>query len=53
VANKPFKEYNYPHATTYLNQDRYKDEIITNLKTQENDTLTKIAEQLRNSDSRL
>jgi hypothetical protein len=53
VANKPFKEYNYPHATTYLSQERYKDEITTNFKTQENDTLTKIAEQLRNSDSRL
>jgi hypothetical protein len=30
VNNKPFKEYSYPHATTYLNQKRYKDEIIIN-----------------------
>ena len=30
IANKPFKEYSYPHATTYLNQKRYKDELITN-----------------------
>ena len=30
IANKPFKEYSYPHATTYLNQERYKDELTTN-----------------------
>lgn len=30
INNKPFKEYSYPHATTYLNQKRYKDEIQNN-----------------------
>ena len=34
ITNKPFKDYSYPHATTYLNQQRYKDEII--IKQQEN-----------------
>jgi hypothetical protein len=51
VANKPFKEYNYPHATTYLNQDRYKDEITTNLKTQENERLKQISTMLRSDGS--
>jgi hypothetical protein len=51
VANKPFKEYNYPHATTYLNQDRYKDEITTNFKTQENERLKQISTMLRSDGS--
>jgi hypothetical protein len=51
VANKPFKEYNYPHATTYLSQERYKDEITTNLKTQENERLKQISTMLRSDGS--
>jgi len=30
INNKPFKEYTFPHATTYLNQERYNDEITIN-----------------------
>jgi hypothetical protein len=30
ISNKPFKEYNFPHATTYLNQERFNDEITIN-----------------------
>jgi len=29
INYKPFKEYNYPNPTTYLNQERYNDEIQT------------------------
>lgn len=30
ITNIPFKDYSFPHASTYLNQERYNDEIILN-----------------------
>lgn len=41
INNKPFKEYSYPHATTYLNQKRYLDEININ---KNNNGTTKITD---------
>jgi hypothetical protein len=49
ISNKPFKEYNYPHATTYLNQERYNDEVINNnqtLKTH-NNGITELTAEIR------
>jgi hypothetical protein len=41
INNKPFKEYNFPHATTYLNQERFNDEIIIN---NNNNGITKLTD---------
>jgi hypothetical protein len=49
ISNKPFKEYNYPHATTYLNQERFNDEVINNnqtLKTH-NNGITELTAEIR------
>lgn len=41
INNKPFKEYTFPHATTYLNQERYNDEITINTN---NNGITKLTD---------
>lgn len=41
INNKPFKEYTFPHATTYLNQERYNDEITIN---NNNNGITKLTD---------
>jgi hypothetical protein len=55
INNKPFKDYNHPHAITYLNQERYNDEIqITNINlipTQ--NELNDISKQVRLNNSKL
>lgn len=57
VQNKPFASYSFPHATTYLNQERYNDEIqfvntsnLTKMKTNELEILTT---EIRNRNPRL
>jgi len=54
ISNKPFKDYNFPHATTYLNQERYNDEIqiTTNLTTSQNG-ITEITSRIRESNNRI
>jgi hypothetical protein len=55
INHKPFKDYNHPHATTYLNQERYNDEIQTtniNLTSTQNE-LNNISRQLRIDNSKL
>jgi hypothetical protein len=55
INNKPFKDYNHPHAITYLNQERYNDEIqITNINlipTQ--NEFNELTKQLRESGQRI
>jgi hypothetical protein len=55
INNKPFKDYNHPHAITYLNQERYNDEIQitnTNLIPSQNE-LNDITRQFRLNNSKL
>jgi predicted GIY-YIG superfamily endonuclease len=55
INNKPFKDYNHPHAITYLNQERYNDEIQitnTNLIPSQNE-LNDISKQVRLNNSKL
>jgi hypothetical protein len=55
INNKPFKGYNHPHAITYLNQERYNDEIQitnTNLIPSQNE-LNDITRQFRLNNSKL
>ena len=50
VKNPPFKEYSYPHATTYLNQKRYLDEIqINNFNNLQNEQIANYTAEIRNS----
>lgn len=55
INNKPFKDYNHPHAITYLNQERYNDEIqITNINlipTQ--NEFNELTKQIRESGQRI
>ncbi len=56
IKNKPFKDYNYPHATTYLNQERYKDEILVNNNNNFNFTdneFNNFTKQLRSANPKL
>ena len=61
INYKPFKDYNHPHATTYLNQERYNDEININLNTYKNgttkttdtDEFRNIVSAIRNTGERL
>jgi uncharacterized protein YdaU (DUF1376 family) len=47
ILNKPFKDYNYPHPSTYLTQKRYLDEIevlpltINNLSNEQQNEITR------------
>jgi hypothetical protein len=55
INNKPFKDYNHPHAITYLNQERYNDEIQitnTNLIPTQNE-FNELTKQLRESGQRI
>jgi hypothetical protein len=55
INNKPFKDYNHPHAITYLNQERYNDEIQitnTNLIPSQNE-FNELTKQLRESGQRI
>jgi len=52
INYKPFKEYNHPHAITYLNQERYNDEIEQNKKFNNNE-INQLTSQIRASNSRL
>jgi hypothetical protein len=55
INNKPFKDYNHPHAITYLNQERYNDEIqITNINLiPSQNELNDISKQVRLNNSKL
>jgi len=55
INNKPFKDYNHPHAITYLNQERYNDEIeITNINLIPlQNELNDISKQIRLNNSKL
>ena len=55
INNKPFKDYNHPHAITYLNQERYNDEIQitnTNFIPSQNE-FNELTKQLRESGQRI
>lgn len=56
INYKPFKDYNYPHAITYLNQERYNDDIqennFLNLNLDSNG-LNQLASQIRASNAKL
>jgi hypothetical protein len=55
INNKPFKDYNHPHAITYLNQERYNDEIqITNINLiPSQNEFNELTKQLRESGQRI
>jgi hypothetical protein len=55
INYKPFKDYNHPHATTYLNQERYNDEIqLTNINlTPTQNELNDITRQFRINNTKL
>jgi len=55
INNKPFKDYNHPHAITYLNQERYNDEIeITNINLIPlQNELNELTKQIRESGQRI
>jgi len=55
ISNKPFEKYNFPHATTYLNQERFNDEILNNnqiLKTH-NNGITELTAEIRFNNPRI
>lgn len=50
INNPPFKDYTYPHAVTYLNQERFNDEIqlnTINLKSLNNEQFNKFTDAIR------
>lgn len=50
ISNPPFKDYTFPHAVTYLNQERFNDEIqlsTINLKSLKNEQLDNITTAIR------
>lgn len=57
IQNKPFASYIYPHATTYINQERYNDEIpltySTNLNILDRNELERITAEIRSRNPRL
>ena len=55
ISNKPFKDYNYPHATTYLNQERYNDEInfTTNLIQNKTNGINELTAEIRANNTKL